>query len=390
MFFSKLTKKQKEIQKEAKTLCENLKRNRVLHHDTMKAKNLEKVDRWLSRYKEMMKGTDPDWTGVESLNAEVLQQAKATFPLVENPDVAENVEVFVVAAIMALAIRTFFLQPFFIPTGSMEPTLSGVEPTHLSTPAPNAIVQIYDRVILGESYVHMVTKTGGEVQSLEEGSYTMWFPYTVVHLDNGTKDGENLTFWLRKQDVNRLGIDKGVRFPAGDVWNGVVQSGDVVLVDKVSYNFRKPRRGEVIIFQTLDINHPQVKANMDSLDSLDYIKRCVALPGDKVTVDPPHLYINGELAKGSTIFDKQFYKTDPYKGYFTVGDEQLKYECNYPPTVDGNKQTWVVPDHAYWAMGDNSSNSLDSRYWGGVPEKNLAGRGLIVLWPFTERWGFIP
>jgi signal peptidase I len=48
-----------------------------------------------------------------------------------------------------------------------------------------------------------------------------------------------------------------------------------------------------------------------------------------------------------------------------------------------------VPDHSYFAMGDNSYNSFDSRYWGPVPEPNLVGRGLFVYWPFTWHWGLI-
>ncbi len=48
-----------------------------------------------------------------------------------------------------------------------------------------------------------------------------------------------------------------------------------------------------------------------------------------------------------------------------------------------------VPDEGYFAMGDNSYNSLDSRYWGPVPEENLVGRGLFVYWPFNRHWGLI-
>jgi signal peptidase I len=49
----------------------------------------------------------------------------------------------------------------------------------------------------------------------------------------------------------------------------------------------------------------------------------------------------------------------------------------------------VIPPHSYFAMGDNSYNSYDSRYWGPVPEENVVGRGLLVYWPFGRHWGLI-
>jgi len=52
-------------------------------------------------------------------------------------------------------------------------------------------------------------------------------------------------------------------------------------------------------------------------------------------------------------------------------------------------KTFQIPEHTYFAMGDNSYNSSDSRYWGPVPERNLVGRGLFVYWPFIPHWGFI-
>jgi signal peptidase I len=69
---------------------------------------------------------------------------------------------------------------------------------------------------------------------------------------------------------------------------------------------------------------------------------------------------------------------DPYKGY-APGQAFLG-----APT-----RTFVVPPHSYFAMGDNSYNSYDSRYWGPVPEENVVGRGLFVYWPFGRHWGFI-
>ncbi len=51
--------------------------------------------------------------------------------------------------------------------------------------------------------------------------------------------------------------------------------------------------------------------------------------------------------------------------------------------------TFTLPEKTYFALGDNSYQSFDSRYWGIVPEQNIAGRGLFVYWPFSKRWGLI-
>jgi signal peptidase I len=68
----------------------------------------------------------------------------------------------------------------------------------------------------------------------------------------------------------------------------------------------------------------------------------------------------------------------PYRGY-GPGHDYL---------ADPNRW-FTVPLNGYFALGDNSYNSFDSRYWGPVPEENLVGRGLLVYWPFYPHWGLI-
>src|SRR5438552_17464691 len=68
----------------------------------------------------------------------------------------------------------------------------------------------------------------------------------------------------------------------------------------------------------------------------------------------------------------------PYRGY-SVGREYFSQP----------DRTFTVPQHGYFALGDNSYNSYDSRYWGAVPEENLVGHGLLVYWPFAPHWGLI-
>ena len=69
---------------------------------------------------------------------------------------------------------------------------------------------------------------------------------------------------------------------------------------------------------------------------------------------------------------------DGYRGY-APGRDYLS-----DPT-----KTYTVPERHFFAMGDNSYNSYDSRWWGPVPEENLVGRGLFVYWPFNRHWGLM-
>ena len=84
--------------------------------------------------------------------------------------------------------------------------------------------------------------------------------------------------------------------------------------------------------------------------------------------------INGSPAKGSEAFNENAQMINGYCGYKPFGMLE-----------DG--KTVKVPKNSYYAMGDNSENSWDSRYWGFVPEKAVVGKALVIFYPFTKRWG---
>jgi signal peptidase I len=398
----------KKVLAESELIYSNLRRNRIYSQDTLSAKDRETIEGIEQRYPALLKAKDV--AGLEALNKESLRIGNKLFPVSPWDGWRENVEVFVVAAIMALAIRTFFLQPFKIPTGSMEPTLFGIEPVPVETAPPNLLTQAYEFLIHGRTYSRVVTQQGGKITGMTEGSMTIWLEYTDVHLTNDQGQDEVKRVWIRKQDIeSKLGIYPfGMQdfhdghfhnevYPPGAVLaNYVTQTGDQVLVDKVTYNFRPPHRGEVFIFKTAGISvlenqHP------DQEGSEDFIKRCVALAGDRVEVTPPVLSINGQPASGAAVFGKQFARTDHYPGYTLVDPDKCAGDTKNPvdpnlrfnPYDATNSQSYYVQPDFYWAMGDNSPNSEDSRYWGGVPKQNLVGRGYFVFWPFTSRWGWI-
>jgi signal peptidase I len=395
MFNFFLPGKTKKLLAESELIQSNLQRNRIYTQDILSTKDLDTIMALEARYPALLKARDVD--GLEKLNKEAMKLGNKLFPPSPWDGWRENVEVFVVAAIMALAIRTFFLQPFKIPTGSMEPTLYGIEPMPSVELPPNPFVQAYEFLIHGKTYSRVVTEHGGTIDAMTPGSFTIWLEYTDVHIGD-----EVDRIWIRPSDVRqKLHLMEGMQFQPGDVLaNYVTQTGDQVLVDKVTYNFRPPQRGEVFIFKTSGIPGLANESGPNQEGSEDFIKRCVGLAGDLIEVKPPVLSINGKPAEDAPAFAKEFAQSDHYPGYSLVdyGDGPAGRTCTgvtsdpsrpYDPFDKKNSQTYYVPADCYWAMGDNSPNSMDSRYWGGVPRQNLVGRGYFVFWPFTSRWGWI-
>ena len=300
------------------------------------------------------------------------------FPAPKHPELRENCEVFLVAIVIALGIRTFFLQPFTIPTGSMQPTLNGIKVEATQALPPNPLVRAFELACYGRSYFNVVSKEDDTVISLRDVTRFRFFNYTEIQCLKQTF----LVPAPSRSVAERFHLLPGVTLNAGQVVaRGYTNTGDHVFVNKVAYNFRTPRRGEVFVFNTANIQTEENKMNPGG-PSQFYIKRLAGLPGDELRVDPPKLFVNGQPATGPA-FERVMSGTrehphDGYRGY-----------ANGPLYLTEPDAPFRVPEKRYFAMGDNSYNSADSRYWGTVPEENLVGCGMLVYWPFTKHWGFI-
>jgi signal peptidase I len=121
-----------------------------------------------------------------------------------------------------------------------------------------------------------------------------------------------------------------------------------LLINKVVYIFRQPERGEVIIFTPP--NQPQA----------DYIKRIIAIPGDRVAVQDGAVYING------TKLDEPYIKEPPT---YTL-----------PPLL--------IPEDNYFVLGDNRNSSNDSHRGWTLPRENIIGKAWLLFWP-TSDWGLV-
>lgn len=157
--------------------------------------------------------------------------------------------------------------------------------------------------------------------------------------------------------------------------------GDFILVNKFTYGVRlpvintkvtagePPKRGDVMVFR------------FPKDESLDYIKRVIGLPGDKIGYYGKHVYINGEKFNQDEL--------GLYEGYgqgSNMTNALLKLEhlpslehqilvMDERPSIEGET---VVPEGHYFMMGDNRDNSNDSRYWGTVPETNIVGKAFMI------------
>lgn len=199
--------------------------------------------------------------------------------------------------------------------------------------------------------------------------------------------------------VLRSFIVEPFRIPSGSMLP-TLQSGDLILVNKFTYGIRlpvidakvialgSPQRGDVMVFR-----YP-----VDP--SVDYIKRVVGLPGDEIAYLDKKLFINGKEVPRKR--DGEYFEPDrvAYTAQFTEQLGEISHEIllderrsqelgpitSFPYRENceylRNGIRCHVPAGVYFMMGDNRDNSLDSRYWGFVPEANIVGRAFFIWMNF--------
>lgn len=152
-----------------------------------------------------------------------------------------------------------------------------------------------------------------------------------------------LAFFIRTFLLGPYKIPTGSMIPTFMV-------GDRIFVDKVTYRFRPPERGEIIVFK-----YPQDRKK-------DFVKRLVGLPGDRI-----------EIRDGKVILNGQALDTPPFSEHYYYNQEGWQYGQVV--------QLTEIPAESYFVLGDNSAHSSDSRNWGFVPKRNLVGRAFVIWWP---------
>ncbi|MGF1449339.1 MAG: signal peptidase I [Opitutales bacterium] len=421
---------------------------------------------------------------------------------------SENVEILLVAAILAIGIRSFFVQPFKIPTNSMWPTYAGMTAEVYSedNPRPGLPMHVADVIFRGAGDYTIKAPTSGEllIPVVREGGglrlhfmpeagrkYFVWpsqfrryefrvgdarvsqrvpfeFPLDTVLVEAQLEGWvEDLPRWqwkvypyfVRKlvqdsiqsvadelpddlegqirlaqqrgilpgrfdeqlqlaqnrgllADVERIRVQTAegprnidiywlrvftpdgelVRVEEGEViLDFDILTGDMLFVDRFSYHFVEPDIGDPIVFETREI---QGLVRDEQPADQYYIKRLVGRGGDSLQIEEPVLLRNGEPIAGSDVFAREFALEGDYRGYMEAG-------------WLSNGGIESIPEAHFFAMGDNSPESSDSRLWGlnvpeesiytrlkrqgepinYVPQTSVVGQALLIFYPFSSRWG---
>jgi len=137
----------------------------------------------------------------------------------------------------------------------------------------------------------------------------------------------------------------------GDSMEPNFENGDYLLIDEISFRFREPKRGEVVVFKL-----PNQPSNR-------YIKRIIGLPGETVQIANGKVILFGENGKAQILDESNYLKNN------------LETPGNVKITLGNNE---------FFVLGDNRQFSSDSRAWGALPRENIIGRAFFRAFPFDK------
>ena len=422
------------LRKAAKALSHEALNVLNMNRDVFSPDVVAALDGTLAELSQMRK------TGTEEQLHTALESTRTLLdkvtPTCFSPTMRELVETLVVAFGVAMAFRAYFFQPFKIPTGSMQPTLYGIHSTTL--PADGAGPGFLDKMpfkpfkwlITGTWYREVVSRTDGIVSVYTDGMKAPGYvllsvagkKFKVPHDAYERADIQILNprpaGMADNPNTNQRTLASGYVKKGERLWAGYITAGDQVFVNRLAWNFSHPKRSDVIVFATsraeLAFSQNEVAAKRQINSSVlkvpnlpiflidtpipslapgqHYIKRLVGLPGETISVKHPHVYVDGKKVEGLFGMDRVAAMQESltggvkYAGYHCAKDEGM------PPVLNSyldTPESRLTLDDEFLPMGDNTMNSWDGRYWGGVPRIQMLGPGSCVYWPLSKRWGMI-
>ena len=446
--------------------------------DLIKSAKIDELEQALSELDEQCRGPI-DKEALLDARKNALDSADRVLIPYRDAGWRDWVEMFLVVAALVLAFRTFFFQPFKIPTGSMQPTLYGITIENLMDRVSGNIKGRVDEGILTatDAFFHStdvgrtilfddessatITRflSGDRVEvdlktNIEQQQFTVTFElpnkkrYAVEKLRGysyhsmqaeGNWKLENIEElrkiipFISKQilvfrdiDSNEI-IRRTVWYPPLNsyqkpilamgykddheqpfihsqfarnefIFKLRVKTGDHLFVNRLTYNFRHPRRGDISVFTIKSADATHGHSGLPNNDTF-YIKRLVGLGGENVTIGPDrHLRINdrrlSSIDRGFEFVyshpkDSNRMPLNPaiksvYSGHELVNDFHYR-----GPDLSNSKSPYKVPKNHLIFFGDNTANSMDSRSWGALPKKNVIGHSSFVYWPpLSPRFGW--
>jgi len=205
--------------------------------------------------------------------------------------------------------------------------------------------------------------------------YNRWYVYVILVM-MGTGGSTQIAFNVRATLLEAFRVPSASNYPT-------IDPNDRLLANKLAYKKSDPKRGDLIVF----LNPENRRMN--------YIKRVVAIAGDTVEIKGGQLYVNDEklqrqkLAQSTLDNIRVEVKGEPLEGDVfeeTNGDAKYKIFLAGPPDdyTSSNFAKITVPEHHCFVLGDNRSNSYDSRHFGPVPLATVKGRADYLYWPAKD------
>ncbi|MEM9283112.1 MAG: signal peptidase I [Verrucomicrobiota bacterium] len=377
--------------KEGRSLIKGVRKFMRYNDDLVSDEKKEEIAAKRESFKTALENPESKRKDLEVLANDLTDTCRKSVKDYKSSAWKENIEVIFVAVVIAMGIRAYFIQQFKIPTGSMQPTLNGIiaYPTKEMNPrseynAPDdyerpALPQrLWDKFWYGRSHVEWIMEEDDvlvlDSRSIFTKNHFIFFPRTYLVTQNGNKFSapgtRSRVIGLLNTGLISPGGSRIVQVEKGQtIAKGFVDTGDQLVVNKFAYHWVSPKRDDVFVFNTRGI--PKIQRGLDDprQGSQHYIKRLVGEPGDSLRIRPPKLMINDEEAKEPGI-RRVMAQENRYSGYTLMGSPSA-----------------TLGEGEYWALGDNSKSSSDSRDWGVVPQQDIVGRAAFVYYPFGHHFG---
>jgi signal peptidase I len=357
----------REFRKIIKHLFHDARHAVHMREDIADPADLDRLDQARKQLAEVAARDDEE--GFDPASEALVKATRKVFPHKPRARLRENIEILVVAISVAMAFRTYFIQPFKIPTGSMQPTLFGIK-AEQGTPEKKVMdyfpLKLVQFALTGDWYTEFKAAQAGQAYiGNPEGDQRL------IEVRSGSQSlGQRV-----RADLPLL-VETGMPVAKGQVLAaGRVRRGDHIFVDKIRYNFSRPKRGDIFVFATKNIDHPSIRKDVF------YIKRLVGMPGEKISIRSGYVVADGKKIDEPMAFQRMV-TGEGYPGGYTYVSS-----FGHPAMLTGPEEVIQLGADEYLPFGDNTRHSLDGRYFGGIEKYDVVGPAFMVYWPFGPRWG---